>query len=160
MAAPAAGAQDRTDVDLMKAAQRYRALCELGEKFGVVPQVEVWGFSKTLNRLGETMLVAMESGHPKACVLADVYHLHKGGSGFTGLNLASGFAFCHGGVFVLQVPYLLFYPDRDRNDVPDADPEVLLTGFGTVPMRTRRPSAAHHGEWRSRSARGSRDHGS
>ena len=33
-------------------------------------------------------------------------------------------------MFVLQVPYLLFYPDRDRDDVPDGDPEVLLTGFG------------------------------
>ncbi len=48
----------------------------------------------------------------------------------TGLNLASGIAFGHGGVFVLQVPYLLFYPDRDGNDVPDADPQVLLSGFG------------------------------
>lgn len=48
----------------------------------------------------------------------------------SGLNLTSGFAFGHGGVFVLNVPYLLFYPDRDRNDVPDSDPEVLLTGFG------------------------------
>ncbi|HEY4312290.1 MAG TPA: PVC-type heme-binding CxxCH protein [Pirellulales bacterium] len=48
----------------------------------------------------------------------------------TGLNLASGLAFGYGGVFVLNAPYLLFYPDRDRNDVPDADPEVLLTGFG------------------------------
>jgi putative membrane-bound dehydrogenase-like protein len=47
-----------------------------------------------------------------------------------GLNLASGFAFGHGGVFVLQVPYLLFYADRNRDDVPDGDPEVLLTGFG------------------------------
>lgn len=47
-----------------------------------------------------------------------------------GLNLATGLAFGHGGVFVLNVPWLLFYPDRDRNDVPDADPEVLLTGFG------------------------------
>lgn len=47
-----------------------------------------------------------------------------------GLNLATGMAFGHGGVFVLNVPYLLFYPDRDRNDVPDSDPEVLLTGFG------------------------------
>src|SRR5436190_21415490 len=28
-----------------------------------------------------------------------------------GLNLASGLAFGHGGVFVLQTPYLLFYPD-------------------------------------------------
>jgi putative membrane-bound dehydrogenase-like protein len=48
----------------------------------------------------------------------------------TGLNLGSAFAFGHGGVFVLQAPYLLFYPDRDRDDVPDGDPEVLLEGFG------------------------------
>jgi putative membrane-bound dehydrogenase-like protein len=48
----------------------------------------------------------------------------------SGLNLASGFAFGQGGVFVLNPPYLLFYADHDRNDVPDADPEVLLTGFG------------------------------
>lgn len=47
-----------------------------------------------------------------------------------GLNLCSGVAFGYGGVFVLQVPYLLFYPDKDRDDVPDGDPEVLLTGFG------------------------------
>ncbi|HZW34974.1 MAG TPA: PVC-type heme-binding CxxCH protein, partial [Isosphaeraceae bacterium] len=47
-----------------------------------------------------------------------------------GLNLASGLAFGHGGVFVLQAPYLLFYPDRDRDDRPDGAPEVLLTGFG------------------------------
>jgi len=46
------------------------------------------------------------------------------------LNLASGVAFGHGGVFVLNVPYLLFYPDTDRDDVPDRDPDVLLTGFG------------------------------
>lgn len=48
----------------------------------------------------------------------------------TGLNLATGLAFGHGGVFVLNVPYLLFYPDQDRDDVPDGDPEVLLSGFG------------------------------
>src|SRR4051812_8663589 len=47
-----------------------------------------------------------------------------------GLNLASGFAFGHGGVFVLQAPYFLFYADRDRDDVPDGDPDVLLSGFG------------------------------
>jgi putative membrane-bound dehydrogenase-like protein len=48
----------------------------------------------------------------------------------TGLNLASGLAFGYGGVFVIQVPYLLFYADRDRDDQPDGDPEVLLSGFG------------------------------
>ena len=48
----------------------------------------------------------------------------------TGLNLASGLAFGYDGVFVLQTPYLLFYPDKDHDDVPDGDPEVCLTGFG------------------------------
>lgn len=46
------------------------------------------------------------------------------------LNLASGFALGHEGVFVVQPPYLLFYADRNHDDVPDGDPEVLLTGFG------------------------------
>jgi len=48
----------------------------------------------------------------------------------SGLNLASGFAFGHSGVFVLNVPYLLFYPDLNQDDHPDADPIVLLEGFG------------------------------
>lgn len=47
-----------------------------------------------------------------------------------GLNLATGIALGHGGVFVLNVPYLLFYRDRNRDDIPDSEPEVLLTGFG------------------------------
>ncbi|MGE3819303.1 MAG: PVC-type heme-binding CxxCH protein, partial [Isosphaeraceae bacterium] len=47
-----------------------------------------------------------------------------------GLNLASGLAVGHGGVFVAQAPYLLFYPDHDKDDRPDSDPEVLLKGFG------------------------------
>src|SRR5436309_14714725 len=48
----------------------------------------------------------------------------------TGLNLCTGVEFGFGGVFVLQAPYLLFYPDRDRDAVPDDDPEVLLSGSG------------------------------
>lgn len=46
------------------------------------------------------------------------------------LNLCVGLEFGYGGVFVMQAPYLLFYPDRNRDDVPDGDPEVLLSGFG------------------------------
>ena len=33
-------------------------------------------------------------------------------------------------MWVLNPPYLLFYPDRDNDDVPDGDPEVHLQGFG------------------------------
>jgi putative membrane-bound dehydrogenase-like protein len=48
----------------------------------------------------------------------------------TGLNMATGFCIGNGGVYVAQPPYLLFYPDRDHDDVPDGDPEVCVTGFG------------------------------
>jgi putative membrane-bound dehydrogenase-like protein len=48
----------------------------------------------------------------------------------TGLNLATGLCLGNGGVYVLQTPYLLFYPDRDGDDVPDGPPQVLLSGFG------------------------------
>lgn len=47
-----------------------------------------------------------------------------------GLNIAVSFARGRGGVFVLNPPYLLFYPDANKDDVPDGDPEVLLEGFG------------------------------
>ena len=48
----------------------------------------------------------------------------------TGLNIVSAALPGGGGVWVLNPPYLLFYPDRDRDDVPDGDPEVHLEGFG------------------------------
>ena len=60
-----------------------------------------------------------------------------------GLNLCTGLAFGHGGVYVLQVPYLLFYPDRDRDDMPDGEPEVLLSGFGMEDAQ----SLANHLTW-------------
>jgi putative heme-binding domain-containing protein len=47
-----------------------------------------------------------------------------------GLNLATSIAFGRGGVWVMNPPYLLFYPDRNRDDIPDGDPEVHLSGFG------------------------------
>ncbi len=47
-----------------------------------------------------------------------------------GLNMASSFVRGRGGVFVLNPPYLLFYPDGNFDDVPDSDPVVLLEGFG------------------------------
>ena len=47
-----------------------------------------------------------------------------------GLNIATSCAVGRGGVWVLNPPYLLFYPDKDKDDVPDSDPIVHLEGFG------------------------------
>ncbi|MEM7235061.1 MAG: PVC-type heme-binding CxxCH protein, partial [Planctomycetota bacterium] len=46
------------------------------------------------------------------------------------LNLVSGLEIGFGGVWVGAPPYLLFIPDRDRDDVPDGEPEIVLDGFG------------------------------
>ena len=47
-----------------------------------------------------------------------------------GLNIATAFVQGRGGVWVLNPPYLLFYPDKNGDDIPDGDPEVHLSGFG------------------------------
>ncbi|WP_164100714.1 PVC-type heme-binding CxxCH protein [Candidatus Laterigemmans baculatus] len=47
-----------------------------------------------------------------------------------GLNLISGLEVGYGGVWVGAAPYLMFIPDRDGDDRPDAAPQILLDGFG------------------------------
>ena len=87
IAAPPIGAHKVTGPDLPTIARRYRKLLELGTETGVTPQLELWGFSKTLSKLGELAYVATEAGHPDACVLPDFYHIYKGGSDFAGLKM-------------------------------------------------------------------------
>ncbi|MDF1814490.1 MAG: c-type cytochrome [Verrucomicrobiales bacterium] len=48
----------------------------------------------------------------------------------TGLNIATSVETGHGGIWVANPPYLLFYPDHDKDDIPDSEPEVRLSGFG------------------------------
>ena len=125
LAAPPVGATNQTDLSTMRAAERYRALLEVGARIGVVPQCEVWGFSKSLSRLGECVMIAVESGHPQACVLADVYHLHKGGSGFGGLHLLGSDA--------LQVFHMNDYPaEPGRDAITDA--HRVYPGDGVAPL--------------------------
>ena len=89
VAAPPVGAHrgDSTPPPLPVIAERYRALLEVGEQVGVVPQLELWGFSPTLNKLSELAYVSAGAGHPDACVLPDFYHIYKGGSDFASLGM-------------------------------------------------------------------------
>lgn len=47
-----------------------------------------------------------------------------------GLNMANASLRGHGGVWIMNPPYLMFYPDADFDDVPDGPPVVHLAGFG------------------------------
>jgi 2-keto-myo-inositol isomerase len=90
IAAPPVGVTDKTGLDPFALAERYYQLCELGQRMEVLPQLELWGFSKTLSRLGEVAFTGIEAAHPAACLLLDVYHIYKGGSSFAGLTWCPG----------------------------------------------------------------------
>jgi len=47
-----------------------------------------------------------------------------------GLNMANSAVRAYGGVWVMNPPYLLFYPDANGDDIPDGPPVVHLSGFG------------------------------
>jgi putative membrane-bound dehydrogenase-like protein len=47
-----------------------------------------------------------------------------------GLNMANSALYGHGGIWVMNSPYLLFYPCADGGITPTGDPEVRLAGFG------------------------------
>jgi putative membrane-bound dehydrogenase-like protein len=46
------------------------------------------------------------------------------------LNYVTGIEVGFGGAWVMSPPYFYFIPDRDGDDVPDSEPQVLLDGFG------------------------------
>ncbi len=125
IAAPPAGATKEPLIDLRKIADRYRALLELGDKMGVVPELEIWGPSLNLRHLSEAMFCAIQSGHPMACVLADVYHIYKGGSSIETLHLASGSA--------IVTLHMNDYPAEPGIDKID-DSYRVFPGDGIAPL--------------------------
>ncbi|OHB80078.1 MAG: xylose isomerase, partial [Planctomycetes bacterium RBG_16_64_10] len=124
LAAPPAG-EDQQPVELAVIGQRYRELLELGRRMEVVPQLEVWGASRSLSRVSQAAYVAIESGHAQACLLLDVFHLYKGGSDFEGLRLISGQA--------LHVLHLNDYP-AEPGPAALNDSHRLFPGDGIAPL--------------------------
>jgi 2-keto-myo-inositol isomerase len=126
IAAPPAGANTAAGIPLPAIAERYRALLELGDRMAVTPELEFWGSSTNLNKLSQAMDVAIQVNHPKACVLADVFHLYKGGSGFAGLRLL--------GAAALPVLHMNDYPAQPPRETI-ADRDRVYPGDGVAPLK-------------------------
>lgn len=125
-AAPPAGATQTPGLDLKKAAERYRTILELGDTISVVPHLELWGFSKNLSRVSEVFYVALESGHPSAKVLLDVYHLYKGGSPVETLSLINPYS--------VEILHMNDYPAQLSSSVI-TDADRLYAGDGVAPIK-------------------------
>lgn len=126
IAAPPVNATKERMTNFDAIGERYRALLEVGDQTGVTPQIEVWGFSATLSKLSECLYVAVAANHPKACVLADVYHLYKGGNDFDSLRFVSGPA--------MHNFHMNDYPDIPREKIVDADRVYCGAGVAPVPQ--------------------------
>ena len=125
-AAPPAGATQTPGLDLKKAAERYRTILELGDATGVVPHLELWGFSKNLSRVSEVFYVALESGHPSAKVLLDLYHLYKRGSPVETLSLINPYS--------VEILHMNDYPAQLSSSVI-TDADRLYAGDGVAPIK-------------------------
>jgi len=124
VAAPAIGTD--APLDLLKAGERYKKLLDLGRKTGVMPQLEFWGAFPSFFHLGQAMAVAAAADDKDAKILADVYHLFRGGSGFEGMKMLDGHAIdiFHMNDFPKEIP---------RTEQQDKD--RVFPGDGGAPMQ-------------------------
>jgi sugar phosphate isomerase/epimerase len=126
IAAPPAGAnRPGSRLHLDDAAARYAAIIELGREIGVIPQIEIWGSSANLSHGSEALYVAARSGRPEACVLLDAYHMYKGGTPPSILNLL--------GRQAVHCFHMNDYPaEPSRETITDAD--RIWPGDGIAPL--------------------------
>jgi sugar phosphate isomerase/epimerase len=120
VAAPPMGVTDG-GLCLDAAAARYRDLLAIGADYGVTPILEFWGMAKSLGRFSECLYVAAESGRRDAVILADVFHIYRGGGNFAALRLA--------GPETLGLFHLNDYPAGATRD-----DERVYPGDGVAPL--------------------------
>jgi 2-keto-myo-inositol isomerase len=81
----------QAEFDRLWVAERYHELLEIGiNDYDVVPGLVFVQFLEGCKRLSQAMDIAIQSQHPEARVIPDVFHMHIAGSGFEGLGHMDG----------------------------------------------------------------------
>ena len=113
-------------IPLETIAERYAAVCDLGQAMGVRPLLEYWGHSVNLHTPEDALWVASRVGRANAGVLADVYHTYRGGGSFESFRFLSP--------AILPVLHMNDYPaDPPAAKLVDAD--RIWPGDGIAPWR-------------------------
>lgn len=125
IAAPVLGidALDCTKFDAY--AQRYEAILNLESETGVTPILEIWG-AGALNNLADCAHIVIATGHPKATMLLDFYHLYRGGSDWDTLDCINGKR--------LPLIHMNDYPANPAREVL-TDAHRVLPGEGVCPFQ-------------------------
>jgi len=105
-------------------AERYQRLLYEGDQRGVTPLLELWG-GGAASQLSDVAAIAIGAAHPRASLLLDFYHLHKGDNSFDSLRMLNGKMF--------PLFHINDYPgDISRESMRDAD--RIFPGEGICPF--------------------------
>lgn len=105
-------------------ADRYQKLLHEGDQRGVTPLLELWG-GGAASQLSDVAAIAIGAAHPKASLLLDFYHLHKGDNSFDSLWMLNG--------KMLPLFHINDYPGNiSRESLKDSD--RIFPGEGICPF--------------------------
>lgn len=116
---------ERSEYDLDWCADRYRDLIELGiQEYEVRPALVFVDFLP-IRRISDAAAVALRTNHPEAKIIPDVFHMHIGGSGFSGLGHLRG-------DFLSIFQFNDAPAEPPREELEDAD--RVFPGDGILPL--------------------------
>ena len=125
IAAPSAGIGPDVQLDMFTVGERFAKLIELGKETGVVPQLEFWGASRFFH-IGQALMASAVANNPGARILADVYHLFRGNSGFDSLKMIDG--------SMIEIFHMNDYPASIPRE-QQQDKDRIYPGDGAAPLK-------------------------
>jgi 2-keto-myo-inositol isomerase len=135
IAAPVMGLQELDPAKFEAYSERYNAILALEEDTDVVPIIEIWG-AGALHRISDAAKIVIGTGHPKATMLLDFYHIYRGGNHWDTLDVLNGHK--------LPVIHMNDYPaSPERESLTDG--HRLLPGKGICPYDTVLPKLQRAG---------------
>jgi sugar phosphate isomerase/epimerase len=125
IAAPSYGISHPETLDLFKVGERFKELMDLGRQTGVMPQLEFWGAS-VFHHIGQAMMATAVANDPDARILADVYHLFRGNSGFESLKMLDG--------SLIEIFHMNDFPGSVAREKQE-DKDRVYPGDGVAPLK-------------------------
>jgi sugar phosphate isomerase/epimerase len=125
IAAPSAGIGPDAELDMFSVGEKFATLIDLGKETGVTPQLEFWGASRFFH-IGQALMASAVANKAGARILADVYHLFRGNSGFDSLKMIDG--------SMIEVFHMNDYPASIPRE-QQADKDRIYPGDGVAPLK-------------------------
>jgi len=124
IAAPVQGLKSLDSSKFDEYSERYNAILELGDETGVTPILELWGMG-ALNKVADCARIVIATGHSKATMLLDFYHVYRGGNDWDTVDILNGKK--------LPVIHINDYPSSPAYELLK-DSDRVLPGEGVCPF--------------------------